>query len=154
MSAFSEDMLDLLSLFLQKDVRFLIVGAHAVNAYTEARMTKDLDLWVDSDPENSNKVYQALAEFGAPLQDLTAEAFTDKESFFVVGVKPNRIDILMSIPGLEFSNAWPSKGIVKLDHMEVPVLSLDDVITAKKAAGRPQDLLDLKKLMIFKKMGK
>ena len=72
------DQLDLLSVFHAHGVRFLVVGGHAVNIYTEPRYTNDLDLLVSGDEVNGHAVYRALAEFGAPLIGVTPEDFIDK----------------------------------------------------------------------------
>lgn len=142
----TEDMRELLSLFQQFGVEYLIVGAHAVNAYTEARMTKDLDIWVNPSAENSSKVYTALKEFGAPLSSVTQEDFQDESTFFILGVKPNRVDILKSIPGVEFKTAWPKRKVVLLDSLNVNVLGYQETLQSKLASGRPQDMFDADKL--------
>lgn len=143
---FTTDMFDLLIIFNSHQVQYLIVGAHAVNAYTEARMTKDLDVWVNPSNENALKTYAALKEFGAPIANATIQDFTDEDSFFIIGVKPNRIDILKKIPGVIFDEAWKRKNIVSINEHKLNVLSFDDTLKAKIAAGRPQDLLDVEKL--------
>jgi hypothetical protein len=150
-AAFTNDMLDLLKIFNAHNVQYLIIGAHAVNAYTEARATKDLDIWVNPMIENAKLTYQGLAEFGAPLQNVSIETFTEEDSFFVIGVKPNRVDILKKVPGLEFSAAWKNRNNITISDIPVAVLSFDDVVKAKLAAGRTQDLADVEKLRLAKK---
>lgn len=150
-SILTPDMQDLIFIFNKNKVQYLVVGAHAVNAYTEARMTKDLDIWVNPAHENASKVFESLKEFGAPVENAKIEDFSDENSFFIIGVKPNRIDILKKIPGLEFGEAWREKNTVKAGSFEAYFLSLDDIIKAKMNAGRPQDLLDLEKLNKVKK---
>jgi hypothetical protein len=91
-------------------------------------------------------VYVALKEFGAPLEDLTAEDFTQKEYFYQMGRPPLRVDIMMSIPGVEFERAWQNREVVELEGLEIPFISRADLILAKKASGSPQDKIDLQKL--------
>ena len=146
MSSVSNDMIDLIQLFNEHNVEYLIVGGHAVNAYTEPRATKDIDIWINPEILNAEKVFNALQTFGAPLAGLSKEDFTDKESFFIIGVKPNRIDIIHKIPGLDFSDAWINKNQFEINKVKANFLSLDNLITAKIAAGRPQDLADVVKL--------
>ena len=92
-------------------VEYLIVGGYAVMKYTEPRYTKDLDVWVNSSPQNAARLFRALAKFGAPLQDdkITPETFTQDGIVYQMGVAPVRIDILTQITGVEFPAAWQSR---------------------------------------------
>ncbi|HSR11329.1 MAG TPA: DUF6036 family nucleotidyltransferase [Thermodesulfobacteriota bacterium] len=126
--------------------RYLVVGGYAVMKYTEPRFTKDVDLWISTDEENAKAVFAALKEFGAPLKNLTARDFTQKEYFYSMGNPPMRIDIMMSIPGVEFEGAWKRREKALVGGVVVPFISKADLIKAKKAGGRPQDLLDTEKL--------
>ncbi|MDZ7699080.1 MAG: nucleotidyltransferase [Deltaproteobacteria bacterium] len=140
------DFKDLLKLFESYDIRYLVVGGYAVMKYSEPRFTKDLDLWIATDPQNAASVYKALKDFGAPLADLSPEDFTEPGYFYQMGRAPLRIDIMMSIPGIDFESAWHNREIVELDDIRIPFISKSDLIVAKKAGGRPQDDIDLKKL--------
>lgn len=142
----SSEFRELLSIFSDHKVRFLIVGGYAVMKYSEPRFTKDLDLWIAIDQQNASAVYESLKEFGAPLSGLTVEDFTDTSSFYQMGRAPLRIDILMSIPGVEFEAAWLKREVMMLDNVALPFISRDDLIKAKQASGRPQDLLDVEAL--------
>jgi hypothetical protein len=102
----NSDFSDLLKLLDDNNARYLVVGGYAVVQYAEPRYTKDLDLWISSDPENAGVVFKALREFGAPLAGLTEADFAEEGYFFQMGVPPVRIDILMGIPGLDFDDAW------------------------------------------------
>jgi len=114
--------------------------------YSEPRFTKDLDLWIATDTTNAESAYAALKEFGAPLAGLSAADFTNGDYFYQMGRAPIRVDIMMSIPGVEFDQAWAHRHIVKVDGLEIPFISRDDLIRAKEASGRPQDLLDVQRL--------
>jgi len=124
----------------------LIVGAYAVIYYAEPRYTKDLDIWVEPSKKNAQKLWKALAEFGAPLENVTIADFQNPEIVFQIGVEPNRIDILMGIEGLTFKTAWKRRLKIQFDSVKVSILSIDDLITSKIMAGRLQDKLDLKYL--------
>ncbi len=100
----SPDFKEILSIFNEHEVRYLVVGAHAVMKYSEPRYTKDLDIWVEASEENSERVFSALNEFGAPLDKLNVDDFA-ADGFFQMGRPPVRIDILMSIEGVNFSDA-------------------------------------------------
>lgn len=138
----NSDFRELLSIFNAKNVRYLVVGGYAVVKYTEPRYTKDLDLWVQPDAANAQRVFEALREFGAPLRALTAQDFAHPGYFYQMGVPPVRVDILMSISGLDFDEAWSAREAVDYDGVLMPFISKGHLIASKLAAGRPQDLLD------------
>ena len=138
----NSDFSDLLKLFNANQVRYLVIGGYALIQYAEPRYTKDLDLWISTDATNAKAVYRALHEFGAPLADLDEADFSQEGYFYQMGVPPVRVDILMGIPGVVFEEAWSRRTEVDFDGLLVPFISRQDLITAKRAAGRPQDLLD------------
>ena len=138
----NSDFSDLLNLFNANNVKYLIIGGYAVIQYAEPRYTKDLDLWISADKSNAAAVYKALKEFGAPLAGLTEADFAEEGYFYQMGRPPMRVDILMGIPGLEFEKAWQHRVEVDFDGLVVKFISREDLIEAKKASGRPQDLID------------
>ncbi len=142
----SPDFRELLRLLGRYEVRYLIVGGYAVMRYSEPRFTKDLDLLIAVDDKNARAIYAALAEFGAPLENLTPQDFAEEGYFYQMGAPPLRVDVLMSIPGVDFAEAWRNRETVILAGEEMHFISKVDLIKAKRAAGRPQDLLDLEGL--------
>ena len=142
----SPDFKELLNTLEKYRVRYLVVGGYAVMKYTEPRFTKDLDLWISTDETNSKAVFSALKEFGAPLKGLTPHDFTESGYFYQMGNPPFRLDIMMSIPGVEFETAWVHREKVLLEGMTIPFISRADLIRAKEASGRAQDLLDAENL--------
>jgi len=138
----SPDFKEILSTFNEHEVRYLIVGAHAVMKYSEPRYTKDLDIWVEASEDNSKKVFLALHEFGAPIGDLSEADFAS-DGFFQMGRPPVRIDILMSIDGVEFADAWPNRQQGDFDGIPANFIGLGDLIANKSASARPQDILDI-----------
>ncbi len=142
----NSDFSDLLKLFNDNRVRYLVIGGYAVIQYAEPRFTKDLDLWISTEPANAAAVYKALKEFGAPLTDMTEADFAEEGYFYQMGVPPMRVDILMGVPGGNFEHAWENRNEVDFDGLNVPFISRQDLIKVKKAAGRPQDLIDAKSL--------
>jgi predicted nucleotidyltransferase len=147
-----QDQLDLLSVFHANGVRFIVIGGHAVNIYTEPRYTHDLDVLVSGDETNGRAVYRALAAFGAPLQGLAPDDFIDKPTqYFQVGVPPARVDVFQSIPAVSFENAWRNATLVQIGGHNVRFLSLQDLIQNKLAAGRPKDLVDAEELRKFER---
>jgi hypothetical protein len=137
---------ELLQLLNKFEVEYLIVGGYAVMKYGEPRYTKDLDVWVHNSAQNSARLVEALKKFGAPLDhdQISAETFAGKQVVYQIGVAPVRIDILTEITAVEFSNAWRKR--VGSNFFGVPVhfISLDDLLTNKRALGRDRDLTDLK----------
>jgi hypothetical protein len=138
----NSDFKELLRTFNDHQVKYLVVGGYAVIKYAEPRYTKDINLWVSADKDNAVAIYKALRAFGAPLTGLTEDAFAHEGYFYQMGVAPVRVDILMSIPGLEFEPAWERRVMVDFDGITVPFISKRDLITSKIATGRPQDLID------------
>ena len=143
----NSDFSDLLRLFNEERVKYLVIGGYAVIQYTEPRFTADLDLWVGTDPPNPSAVHRALREFGAPLSGLTVDDFAEDGYFYQMGVPPVRVDVLMGIPGVEFEAAWERRVEVDFDGLPVPFISREDLIAAKQASGRPQDVVDVQSLL-------
>ncbi|MCP5071049.1 MAG: hypothetical protein GY946_31180 [bacterium] len=140
------DFKDLLLAFNAAEVRYLVVGAYAVTFHAQPRFTKDLDLWVEASPENAARVHKALTAFGAPIGELTVDDLANPEMVYQIGVAPNRIDVLMGVSGLGFSEAWPERVDSTYGDCPIHVISRQDLIRNKRAAGRPQDLIDLRAL--------
>jgi len=138
----NSDFTDLLKLFNDNSVRYLVIGGYALIQYAESRFTKDLDLWVSTDTDNATAVFRALKMFGAPLADLSEGDFSEEGYFYQMGVPPVRVDILMGIPGGDFELAWRNRNAVDFDGLVVHFISKQDLIKSKKATGRPQDLID------------
>lgn len=149
----NSDFRDLLDCFNKEGVEYLLVGGYAVILHSEPRYTKDIDLWINPSEENARRVYAALLRFGAPLTQLNLSvADFSKEGFFVqFGREPSRIDILMSIKGLKFIDAWKRREVVQISELDVNVISRQDLICAKLEAGRPQDFIDAEALKKSKK---
>jgi predicted nucleotidyltransferase len=116
--------------------------------YSEPRFTKDFDLWVSNSPVNAEKLFQALAHFGAPLKDdgITPETFSQADIVYQLGVAPVRIDILTHVTGVRFEDAWPSRVKGAIFGVPVHFISLDDLIANKQATGRISDAEQLKHL--------
>jgi hypothetical protein len=132
-----------LSAFNAHGVDYLVVGAHALAAHGRVRATGDLDVWVRPEVGNAKRVINALRSFGAPLQDLVEADLVRPGTVFQIGVAPLRIDVLSSIDGVTFDEAWAARMTAKFVDQTVPVLSVKHLITNKRAVGRAQDIADL-----------
>lgn len=137
------DFRDMLSAFCDEGVEFLLVGAYALAAHGHPRATGDLDLWIRCSHENAQRVWRALSRFGAPLCDLTIEDITSPGTVIQIGVAPRRIDLLTSIDGVDFEEAWPERKDIAVESLTVPVIGRADLIQNKRALARPQDLADV-----------
>ena len=140
------DFKELLLTFNAHGVEYLIVGAHALAAYGHVRATKDLDLWIRPDRQNAERVLAALSAFGAPLSDLTLDDLSAASTIFQIGVPPLRIDLMTTIDGIEFTDAWPDRFNTNFVGVPVFVISRHHLIANKEATGRLQDLADAERL--------
>ncbi len=141
--AVNPDFRDLFAALNAAGARYLLVGGYAVAFHAQPRFTKDLDVWTEPNAANAARVYQALRRFGAPLQDLATADLERPGTIFQIGVPPNRIDIVTAIDGVGFPDAWPDRTETTYADEVVPVIGRRHLIQNKRAAGRPQDLLDL-----------
>ena len=137
------DYRDILSVFSEENVEYLLVGAYAMAVHGYVRATGDIDLWVRAEPANALRVMRALARFGAPLSQVTAEDFSNPGIVFQIGLEPRRIDILTIIDGVDFEQAWSERMEVEIETLRVSVISRTQLKQNKKASGRPKDMADL-----------
>jgi predicted nucleotidyltransferase len=141
-----KDLKELLRAFNDHAVKYLVVGGYAFGVHAEPRATKDLDLFIRSDEQNSEAVFRALAQYGAPLAGLSPSDFRD-DTGFQIGQPPTRIDLLQHIDGISFDEAWENRIEGLLDgEIRTLVISRDDLIRNKLASGSEQDVLDVKEL--------
>jgi len=140
------DFKELLSVLNAHNVKYLVVGGYAVAIHAQPRATKDMDILVQPGAANASALYTALTQFGAPLKDMTPADFAAQGPFFRMGREPVAVDILSEIPGVDFESAWERRLEDVIDTasgLKANFISRDDLIAAKLAAGRPQDLADV-----------
>ena len=143
-----DDFRDILVELHKAGARFVVLGGHAVAFHGHPRATKDLDVLVEADPTNAKRVYAALAAFGAPLSafEVGVEDFASYDGVLQIGVPPRRIDIINRADGISFAEAVADGESFDLDGYAIPVIGLAALLKNKRAAGRPQDLADVKAL--------
>jgi hypothetical protein len=124
-------------------VRFLVVGAHALAAHGLPRYTADLDVLVDPTPANARRLGAALTEFGFEALGRAYERFAEPDRMARLGVEPLRIDVMTSITGVSFREAWAGRLVVVLNGLPIPFLGKAEFARNKRASGRPKDLADL-----------
>jgi len=139
-----ENLKQLLSAFNANHVKYVVIGGYAVFVHAQPRMTKDLDVFIESSPANALATYRGLAEFGAPLSNFKIEDFADGKTVARFGVPPICFEVIQRIDGVDFASAYASSLPVMIDG-EIPAryISAEHLIANKLAAGRPQDLADV-----------
>jgi hypothetical protein len=138
----SRDFTDFLDLLTQQDVKALIIGAFAVAFHAKPRFTKDLDIFVKATPENAQRLLRAIDAFGFGTRGLTVDDFAPGR-VTQLGYPPNRIDLVTSIDGVTFDDAWASRVAGKYGAVDVWYIGREALVRNKTAAARPQDLMDL-----------
>ena len=140
------DFKEFLRLLNANHVDYLLVGAYAVGLHGYPRATVDLDVWVRPTPDNAARVIEALREFGFDVPTIEPRLFIDRRSIVRFGVPPFRIEIMTSIDGVSYDKCWNNRETFDMDGLAVSVISLADLKTNKRAAGRHKDLNDLENL--------
>jgi len=141
----NDDWFDMLAALLDAEVRFLVVGAHALAVHGHPRATQDIDLWIDPTRENARRVWRALGAFGAPVGDLgvTDADLSTAGMVIQLGLSPNRIDLLTAITGVaDFDAAYRDRVTRPIRGRDVPFIGRDALLQNKRAAGRTKDLAD------------
>ena len=141
------DFKELLELFNEKEIKYLIIGGYAVNNYGYPRYTHDIDLWVWINKNNAIGITKALAEFGFANMNILIEDFLKEDNIVQLGVPPNRVDIMTTVDGLDFMEAFRNKNNVEFEGVTIPFISLKDLITNKQSTARLQDLADAEQLI-------
>ena len=139
-----EDFKDFIGFLNKNDVCYLLVGGWAVGIFGHPRVTKDIDFLVAIDDENLKKLQQALFDFGAP--PLQVEQFKQKGFVYRMGRAPIQIDIINQADGIDILECYKRRQIIRIDDLDVSLISRSDLILNKKASGRLQDLADIEKL--------
>ena len=139
----SQDFKEFIELLNRHKVHYLIGGGYALSYHSRPKFTQDIDFWIGMGNENANKILTVLEDFGFADLDIAIEDLTSVNRIIQLGREPLRIDLLTSIDGLHFIEAYKKR--VSVDYLGVPtfILSLADLIKNKKASGRKKDLQDL-----------
>lgn len=150
MQPLATDFADMIELLNKHLVDYMVVGGYAVAAHGRPRFTEDFDIWIKVEKENSLKIWEALKEFGyGNVKGLSAKDFENETMVTQLGFPPLRIDILGSISGVGFDEAYKESIIRKVGNLEMRFIGLKALIDNKIASGRPKDLLDVKDLKVI-----
>jgi hypothetical protein len=140
------DFKDLLELFNKHQINYLIVGGYALAFHGAPRMTGDIDLFVEPSPQNAQKILTALKEFGFSGADLNVEDFILPEKVIQLGVSPVRVDILTSLSGVSWEQAYKSRENGQYGGVDVFYIGKAAFLANKKAIGRRKDEADIEAL--------
>jgi hypothetical protein len=145
---FQDDFRDFIKVLNDNDVDYLLVGGFAVILYGHARVTGDMDIWVERSEQNFNKLVKAFHQFHMPLFDMTKENFLNHKDWdvFKYGRKPVAIDIMTRVKGLDFAECYKIAREFEDGEIKIKTLHLNHLLQAKKAAGRLKDLDDIEQL--------
>jgi hypothetical protein len=139
----SSDFKEFLALLNSSEVEYLVVGGYALAAHGHPRYTGDIDIWLNPTAANIENLMKALAAFGFGELGIVADDLMKPESVIQLGYPPNRIDLLSSIDGVEFTDCFHRRVVIALDGISMPVISVADFRLNKRATGRPKDLADI-----------
>lgn len=143
---FEPDFSDFIELLNKHKVEYMVVGAHALSYHGRPRHTGDLDIWIKPTPDNADKMIKVLFDFGFSSLGLQRADFLKENFITQLGYPPLRIDLLNSISGVEFDQAYQRKISVQMDNIIVSFISIQDFILNKQATGRPKDIADIESL--------
>ncbi|MCC6760553.1 MAG: hypothetical protein IT252_05025 [Chitinophagaceae bacterium] len=145
---FNQDFREFLHALNNQHVEYLLVGGYAVILHGYPRTTGDMDIWVNRDAANFQRLQKAFAQFGMPMFDMTEERFLHHTDIdvFRFGRKPVAIDIMTKMGGLDFKECYCMATVFNDDDLTIKVVHYNHLITAKKAAGRHKDLGDIEYL--------
>lgn len=145
----SRDLREFLEALNRANVDYLLVGGYAVNVHGYTRSTGDVDIWVNPTENNYRLLVKAGNYFGLPLGEISLPKFldTDRYDVFTFGRPPSAIDLMTRVKGLTFDLAYDNSTIYEFDELPIRVISLRDLLKAKRAAGRLRDLADVEQLI-------
>ncbi len=141
-----KDIREFIELLLSEKVEFLLVGGYALAFHGAPRFTEDIDFYVRISPDNAGRVAQALDKSGFGQVGIKREDFLEPEQVIQLGRPPNRIDLLTSLSGVSWEEAWADRQPISFAGTSCWTLGRKTLIANKRASGRPQDLADVARL--------
>jgi len=142
----NQDFREFIELLNKHEVRYLVIGGYAVALHGYPRYTKDLDIWIEMDSANAQRLMEALAEFGFGSVGLTQADFTTPDQIIQLGYPPSRIDLITTPDGVDFNTCYQSKLEISVSDVRVNFIDLENLKLNKQASARLQDLADLENL--------
>lgn len=142
----NRDFKEFIASLNDKGVRYLVVGGYAVALHGHPRYTKDLDVWIEMNESNAARLLEALRQFGFDSLGLEVQDFLVADQIMQLGYPPCRIDLLVTLQGVEFGDCYASRTNVMIDEVSVDFIDLENLKRNKRATGRLQDLADVENL--------
>jgi hypothetical protein len=144
---FNEHFRDFIQALNENEVEYVLVGGMAVILHGYVRGTGDMDVWVNKTKVNYKRLVKAFNQFGMPVFDMKEKAFLgDEFDVWGIGVQPVRIEVMTSVKGLSFDDAYKMSQIYNEDGLQIRFIHINHLIEAKKASGRFRDLDDIDQL--------
>jgi hypothetical protein len=140
------DFKELLQVLNANRVEYLLIGGWAVMYYGHPRYTADIDFWCRRDAANAARLIRALQEFGISDPDLTTDLVLEPGRILRMGRAPLRVEFLNQIDGVEFDACYKARVMEEIDRIEIPLISLPDLLVNKRASNRAKDLADIEGL--------
>ena len=141
------DFEEFIKLLNKHNVKYLVVGGYVVSYYSHPRNTGDIDVFVESSNDNAKNILSVLDEFGFGYLNISLDDLMKSNQVIQLGNSPVRIDIMTSIDGVKFNEAYKNKELAKFGKIgNVPIISLNDLLKNKKLSGREKDIQDVKSL--------
>lgn len=138
------DFREFLKLLDSKRVQYLLIGGYAVGLHGHPRPTGDIDIWIAANPENAARLVAVFDAFG--FENLPPDLFLKPGQITRAGAQPLRLEILNQIDGVDFDACFERREVIEFDGLFISVISLADLLTNKRSAGRPKDLADVEAL--------
>lgn len=138
----NKDLREFIELLNSGKIDYLVVGGFAVAWHGYPRFIADIDFLVGTAQSQCSCHSGALDAFGFPSLEIKPEDLTQAGQIIQLGAKPNRIDLITSISGINFAQAWEQRVPGSIDGIPVFFISREDLIRNKESTGRPKDLGD------------
>ena len=141
-----QDFKELFELLNSNNVKYLLIGGYAVGIYGYARSTNDIDIFISDEPENITKLGKSLEQFGFGRANLPDALFAQGRSLVEMGIEPMKVQLMNFADGIDFTEAFEQRNVVRIEDIEVNVISRENLMKNKKASGRYKDLADIERL--------
>jgi len=142
----NQDFREFIQSLNDNQVRYLVVGGYAVALHGYPRYTKDIDIWIELAPVNASRIVGALERFGFGSMGLEEKDFLEADMIIQLGYPPCRIDLLTTLPGVDFDQCFAERFVVEMDGVLINFIDLENLKKSKRATGRAQDIADIENL--------
>ena len=142
----AKDFEDFIRLLNKHKVVYMVVGGYALAFHGKPRYTGDIDIWINISDENALRLLKVIKDFGLGSLGFKKEDFLQEGYISQIGRPPLRIDIINSIDGITFEEAFTGIQTIEIDGLSIFYIGLGDFIKNKQASGRTKDLADIQEI--------